>query len=165
MQSAGVENGDAVGIGGAMPSVGPVFAGPDRGRGRYTGEAAPRVLVCEDDWLIAMTIEDVLSDAGVDVVGVAPDAETALALLEDEQPDFVLMDIRLQGGDDGIALAARLWRDHGLRSLFVSGNIDDGARRAAGPARPLGFLSKPFSPEELLAAVKGADPQSGGQHS
>lgn len=140
----------------------PVFAGPDRSSGAAVRATALRVLVCEDEWLIAMTIEDVLTDAGVEVVGVAPNAAAALALVEEEQPDYAIMDIQLQGGDDGVALAGRLWREHGVRSLFVSGNIDDATRLAAGPARPVGFLSKPFSRDELLLAVKRIEPDGGG---
>lgn len=72
------------------------------------------------------------------------------------------MDVQLQGGGDGVVLAGRLWREHGVRSLFASGNIDDTTRSAAGPARSVGLLSKPVSPEELLAAVKRIDPNGGG---
>lgn len=161
MRVAQLENADSRGCPAAWASR-HLFAATDGSSGAAARASALRVLVCEDEWLIAMTIEDVLTDAGVEVVGVAPNSAAALALTEEEQPDYAIMDIQLQGGDDGVVLADRLWREHGVRSLFVSGNIDDSTRSAAGPARPVGFLSKPFSRAELLAAVKQIDPNAGG---
>lgn len=112
-----------------------------------------RVLVVEDDWLIAAQIESYLAAAGFDVTGIAPDSSEAMRLARTAPPDMALMDIRLLGDLDGIAIAKELWRTMGLRCLFVSANIEADAKTRAAEARPLGWLPKPFTEAELIDAV------------
>ena len=67
--------------------------------------------------------------------------------------DLVLMDVRLIGDRDGIEAATEIWQRFGIRSLFVSANLDAAARAKASAANPVGFLEKPFTPSGLLAAI------------
>lgn len=123
------------------------------------GGAAPvrrRVLVVEDDWLIATQIESCLAAAGFDVTGIAIGPQDALRLARDAPPQLVLMDIRLLDDADGVELAKELWQQFGLRCLFVSGNIDPATELRAADAQPLGWLPKPFTEAELLKAVADA---------
>ena len=122
-----------------------------------TPRAAPaRILVVEDDFLVAADIELALIDAGFDVVGVAESADHAVALAAAEQPALVLMDIRLAGGSDGIDAAIRIYRDQGIRSLFASAHSDEPAKRRAAAAQPLGWLQKPYAMDRLIDAVRSA---------
>ena len=122
-----------------------------------TPRAAPaRILVVEDDFLVAADIELALIDAGFDVVGVAESADHAVALAAAEQPALILMDIRLAGGSDGIDAAIRIYREQGIRCLFASAHTDTIARKRAEPAQPLGWLQKPYTMGRVVDAVKQA---------
>jgi CheY-like chemotaxis protein len=117
---------------------------------------ACRILVVEDEFLIALTVEDVLAAAGYDVVGIAATYEEAVALAERTRPELVLMDIRLASSRDGIEAAIAIRERFDIPALFVSANLDPENRGRAAPAAPAGWLSKPYSPEKLRAAVAAA---------
>jgi DNA-binding NarL/FixJ family response regulator len=118
--------------------------------------AQPRILIVEDDFLVAADVEAALLDAGLDVVGVAETADSALALAMAQKPTLVLMDIRLAGVRDGIDAAIEIHRVLGTRCLFTSAHSDGPARSRAEPAQPLGWLQKPYSMGQLVDAVRQA---------
>jgi len=109
-----------------------------------------RVLVVEDDPILALTAVLTLESAGYDVAGPAYDCAQALGFAGASRPDFVLMDINLAGCDEGLYLARDLWVLHGIPSLFVSGQLST-ARANKGDA--LGLLRKPYEPQELVDAA------------
>ncbi|WP_096787439.1 response regulator [Rhodobacter sp. CZR27] len=115
-----------------------------------------RILVVEDEWLVACEIEAALEDEGLEVVGIAASADEAVHMAEVHRPDLVLMDIRIRGNRDGIHAAVEISRRFGLRSLFMSANHDPGTRERAQAARPLGWVPKPFSTLQLVSAVDEA---------
>lgn len=112
-----------------------------------------RVVVVEDEVFIRLDLMAHLRDAGHEVVGTANSAATAVRTVEQQRPDLVLMDIRLAGDQDGISAAVDIWNRFGIRSLFVSANLDAGVRARAAAANPVGFLEKPFTAEGLAAAL------------
>ncbi len=112
-----------------------------------------RIMVVEDDALIALDIVGLLEDLGHEVVAEAADANEAWALAEDGRPDIALVDIRLARGADGGALARKLYDKLGVRSLFVSGSITEEFRRSVAAIKPIGFLGKPLSPRTLGEAL------------
>jgi DNA-binding NarL/FixJ family response regulator len=112
------------------------------------------ILIVEDDYLVASDLGAALTDAAFDVVGIAASADEALALASSSSPSVVLMDIRLAGKRDGIDAALELFRAHGIRCVFVSAHSDDEARRRAAPARPLGWIEKPYSVATVVAFIK-----------
>jgi DNA-binding response OmpR family regulator len=98
-----------------------------------------------------------LASAGFEVVGVATTAEEAVEIARAERPDLVLMDIRLAGVRDGIDAAAEIRSDLGIPSLFATAHSDAATRaRGEGAAAPIGWLTKPYAPTELAAAVAAA---------
>jgi CheY-like chemotaxis protein len=109
-----------------------------------------RILIVEDDPIVAMTAAAVLEDAGHDVVGPAYDAEDAWRLARTASPQLAFVDINLAGHDEGLALARRFKDRLGLDSIYVSGQIN--AARASRSAA-LGLLTKPYDPLHLVAAV------------
>jgi DNA-binding NarL/FixJ family response regulator len=119
-------------------------------------EERPRILIVEDDFFVALDLEAGLTDAGMKVVGPARTAEEAVALARTEQPLLAVMDIRLAGVRDGIDAALDLFRDLGIRSLFASAHADNTFKRRAEPARPLGWLQKPYTIDAVVAAVRKA---------
>lgn len=134
----------------------PLFA-RDAGPGPETPPSEPaRILIVEDDFLIALQVETALADAGFHVIGVAASAEEATELAASHQPSLVVMDIRLSGKRDGIDLAIELHRDHAIRCLFATAHVDAQARRRAEAAGPLGWLQKPYTMASLVLMVRRA---------
>lgn len=126
---------------------------PSADSGRDEQSRRSRILVVEDEALVAMATAQLLEDAGYEVVGMAADSRQALRLAEDERPDLVLMDIRLRGGDDGVATAAQIRQQLGLPILYVSAHGDSATLARAAQTDPAGFLGKPHTTDELLRAV------------
>ena len=124
--------------------------------GAGPGAAGPRVLIVDDEWLISVQLEQMLTAAGFDVVGTAADAASAVALAGRERPDLVLMDIRLAGPVDGIEAAREILDRFGIRSLFVSAHSDQATVARSRAAQPAGWLPKPFTEAELLQGVRAA---------
>jgi DNA-binding response OmpR family regulator len=115
-----------------------------------------RILIVEDDLLIASQMEAALAEAGFEIAGAASTGKEALHLAQTESPTLVIMDIRLAGDRDGIDTALELFRSLGVRCIFASAYSDQEARRRAAPAAPLGWLQKPYSMSSLTAAVRAA---------
>jgi DNA-binding NtrC family response regulator len=113
-----------------------------------------RVLVVEDEVLIADYIALELEDAGHEVIGTPASAAEALAILSSQSADLVLCDISLKGGRDGIQLVEDI-RSSGITSphAFISGSGDPETRARAEATRPLAFLQKPFAYQKLLTVL------------
>jgi len=116
----------------------------------------PKILVVEDDYLVAMEIESGLQEAGLDVVAIARSADEAERLAAKHQPRLVVMDIHLASGRDGVDAALAIYLANGIRSIFATAHKDSSTQRRAEPAAPLGWLSKPYSVDYLVAMVKEA---------
>lgn len=115
-----------------------------------------RIMVVEDDALIALDIMGLLEDMGHEVVAEAADAHTAWDLAESDKPDVALVDIRLARNTDGGKLAQKLYEKLGVRSLFISGSITEDFRRQMATIHPLGFLGKPVTRHNLGAVLCAA---------
>jgi two-component system, response regulator PdtaR len=121
-----------------------------------SGGADERILIVEDDVLIASQMEVALAEDGFEIVGVASTGKEAFQLAEAQSPTLVVMDIRLAGDRDGVDTALELFRLHGVRCIFASAHSDDDTRRRAAPAAPLGWLQKPYTMASLTAMVRAA---------
>lgn len=115
-----------------------------------------RILIVEDEFLIALTLEETLLAARYEVVGVAATFDEAVELAGSTRPDLAIMDIRLASERDGVEAALEIRRRFGVASLFASANLDPNNKARAAAARPAGWLSKPYTPESLTAAVERA---------
>jgi len=116
-------------------------------------EKSHRILVVEDDFLIAIEIETALSEAGFAVAGIAATAEEALEMAGSRSPTLAVMDIRLAGKKDGVDAARDLFSRHGIRCILATAHGDQEVRRRAIPARPLAWLQKPYMAASLVEAV------------
>jgi DNA-binding response OmpR family regulator len=110
-----------------------------------------RILIVEDDALIAFAAEDVLVEGGHTVVGCAATRESALRLAATLAPEIALIDLRLADGDSGWDLAREL-SARTVRSIIASALPPSGTD--SDPSLP--FLTKPYTPAQLLAAVLDA---------
>jgi DNA-binding NarL/FixJ family response regulator len=110
------------------------------------------IVVVEDEFHTAKHLESVLVRAGYEVPGIASSPDVALELVAEHRPDLVLLDIGLRGAsglDLGKELTAR-----GVRFLYVSGRTDLDTLDSAPSTEPAGYVVKPFTDAQLLAAVK-----------
>jgi DNA-binding NarL/FixJ family response regulator len=133
---------------------------PAAGPGRPLSARKLRAIVVEDEFIIALELEMLLAELGIEVVGSASNGESALALAARVRPDFVTMDIKLPGGRDGISTALEIFERHGIRSIFVSAYKDAELFERAQAAKPLGWVRKPVS----LGALRAVVPMSNGMH-
>jgi DNA-binding NarL/FixJ family response regulator len=115
-----------------------------------------RILIVEDEALVAMAGAQILEIQGYEVVGIVVCHEDAIECAAASAPDLVLMDIRLKGDIDGIDTAQMLIAQHGCRVVFVTGQGDKTTRERAEAIGPVGYLKKPFTPGQLSKAVTDA---------
>ncbi len=125
--------------------------GPRGGVGR--GGRPLRVMVVEDEALIALDIEMTLEAMGAEVVGRAATAAEAVRLARLHEPDLVTMDIHIKGDRDGVSAAIEIYEQAGIRVIFISafGNAETRARAAA--ANPIDWIGKPFDERALERAL------------
>jgi DNA-binding NarL/FixJ family response regulator len=116
-----------------------------------------KVLIVEDEAIIAMHLEMLVVEFGHEVFGIAASTDEAIALAIACRPDVALMDIRLRFGSGGIEAARELYSRHGLRCIFLSGNLDEATRTAALPYEPIDFIGKPILPIALQRALEKAE--------
>ncbi len=95
-----------------------------------------------------------LADLGHEVCAVAASAIEAREAILATRPDALLVDIDLGPGGNGLDVAIEAYVLRGLRTLFVSGNLDGWVERAVRAIRPYGFLAKPFPAEALAERLK-----------
>ncbi len=107
------------------------------------------VLIVEDDFFIALDLEDQVKELGHRVVGVARDVESCKATATQTPPDIALMDIRLARGSSGIDASRWLYDTLDVRCIFISGNLDDATRELLSAVEPLAFIGKPIMPHLL----------------
>lgn len=118
--------------------------------------ATTRILIVEDEALIAEELADRLRRLGHAVVGQADCAEDALASVREERPDLVFMDIRLKGRRDGISVAAELYAEYGIPVVYLTAHSDGETVRRARETAPFGYVLKPFQERDLLVAIEVA---------
>lgn len=115
--------------------------------------ATRKLVIVEDEAILALDLERFLRGAGYDVRGVAADCEGAVSLVEHERPDLVLMDIHLQGPQDGVATALVLKERYGVPVVYLTAHGDPRTIERAHSSEPLGYLLKPFKKPDLENVV------------
>lgn len=112
-----------------------------------------RVMVVEDDAVVAWDISNTLVDLGFEVVGTAASCDEALEKIAKDQPDIALMDIRLEGPIDGIETVKRLRQRFELPVVYLTSHGDEETLARAHATDPYGYLLKPFKQIELQIAL------------
>jgi PAS domain S-box-containing protein/putative nucleotidyltransferase with HDIG domain len=113
-----------------------------------------KILVVEDESLVARDIQNMLRSLGYDVMDIVPSGELALRKAAVSAPDLVLMDIVLKGNIDGIAAAEKLWEEYGIPVIYLTAYADDTTFERAKLTKPFGYLLKPFEERELQTAIE-----------
>lgn len=120
------------------------------------GSMVEKILVVEDDSIIALTIQGRLKQFGYEVVGRASTGEDALKKVKDLQPDLVLMDIHIKGPMDGIQTAERVYGFYNIPVVYLTAYSDEKTLERAQKTSPFGYVVKPFNDETLRTTIKMA---------
>src|SRR5688500_512108 len=113
-----------------------------------------KILVVEDEVVIAEEVENILLELGYEVQGRVTSGEEALQRTAESRPDLVLMDIRLRGLRDGIQTAEELRDRYRVPVVFLSAHADEVTLRRARRSSPYGYVVKPFKMSDLRTAVE-----------
>jgi DNA-binding NarL/FixJ family response regulator len=116
--------------------------------------ATPRILIVEDEALIAEDIADLCQLNGYEVCGTAFNASQALAMIQEHRPNLVLLDIKLEDAVNGLEIAEHLQKNYAIPFIFLTSYADrDTLAKAKGTA-PLGYIVKPFNKEQLYSTIE-----------
>jgi DNA-binding response OmpR family regulator len=112
----------------------------------------PKVLIAEDDFMIAEMLSEAIAEGGYEVCGIASNAAEVIALGEQHKPDFAVVDLQLAGGSDGIEAATELAKRVKTIILYATGNC----HRVIEKPPPAGHacLNKPFTMADVVQALK-----------
>jgi two-component system response regulator LytT len=113
-----------------------------------------KVLIIEDELIIAEKIKLILEDIGYNVVGAAASFDQGISLFSKHHPDVVIADINLDGEKDGVDLICVLRESSDFKAIFVTSYSDQKTIEKAKVARPDAYLVKPFGKEDLYATIE-----------
>lgn len=117
---------------------------------------ATKILIVEDEVVVAMELRSKLTAMGYEIVGIADTGEAATEKAQSLLPDAVLMDIKLAGPMDGIDAAETIRRRHKIPVVFLTAHSDHRTLQRAKLSEPFGYLVKPFSGTELRTTLEVA---------
>ncbi len=118
--------------------------------------AKTKIMIVEDESIIALDIKSSLSHLGYAITGVAASGDIALIKIEENRPDLVLMDIHLKGEMNGIQAAAIIKSNFYLPVIYLTANADSRTFQAAQSTDPHAYLLKPFDEKSLGIAIEVA---------
>ena len=150
----GSESAAALGRAPGRPRL--VYARDDSMGGKSTPFRSARILIVEDDYLVASQMEAALSEAGFEPLPPVMSAEEGIELAGNSGAALAVIDISLGGRLDGIDGAVELFKAHGIRCVFATAYTDVSLRERAKAARPLGWLQKPYTMHSLVEIVRDA---------
>jgi PAS domain S-box-containing protein len=120
------------------------------------GLRGPRVLIVEDERVVATHVERSLEDAGYVVTGIASSAAEAASLAAGSPPDVALVDIRLRGKGEGFEIAERLRSENDVPVVYMTAHTDDDTLQRAARTGAYGYVVKPFTIGEVKSALQVA---------
>jgi two-component system cell cycle sensor histidine kinase/response regulator CckA len=118
--------------------------------------ARHKIVIVEDEGLIAADLEARLKIAGYTVPGTADSAHKALQLIRKTSPDLVLMDVRLKGNVDGIEVADQVRNQLDIPVVFLTAYEDGGTLERAGRTQAFGYIKKPIASASLKGSIEMA---------
>lgn len=109
-----------------------------------------RILIVEDEFIVALNLRQMMSGMGFEVIGIAPDAATAERLAE-AKPDIALVDLNLRDGPTGPQIGAKLSQQHGTSVLFLTANA---SQLGEGIKGTVGVVSKPVDEDSIESVLE-----------
>ena len=115
-----------------------------------------RILIVEDEVIIALQLEEKLKSLGYDVTSTVNNADDAIQKAEEDKPDLILMDIRIQGDKDGIETAEIIRNKFGIPVIFSTAYLDYERIERAKTTMPFGYVLKPIQERDLKVTLEMA---------
>lgn len=115
-----------------------------------------RILIVEDEGILAFKTQMDLERLGHEVIGIADDANKAIEMTHDQKPDLILMDIVLHGSINGIEAAGIIGEKYECNIVFMTAHTDKATVESAQATGHMGFLHKPFNPFQLKRVIEEA---------
>ncbi|WP_341528696.1 ATP-binding protein [Nostoc sp. UHCC 0302] len=115
-----------------------------------------RILVVEDEYILAINLQESLESLGYTVPDIVDSAEAAIEKATELRPNLILMDIRLRGEMDGIEAAEQIWNSLQIPIIYVTGHSDKSTVERATLTLPFGYILKPIREQELYVAIQTA---------
>lgn len=119
-------------------------------------KAEGRILVVEDEHIVAMGIKKMLKSLGYTVTGVASSGDDAISKAESTFPDVVLMDIMLKGETDGVEAAGKIKERFDIPVVYLTAYSDNNILERAKRTEPFGYIIKPFDENDLYCNIEVA---------
>lgn len=113
-----------------------------------------KILIVEDNFIIAEDLKNILTDLGYDVVDIVMSYYEAIECIITKQPDLCLLDIVIKGEKDGIDLAHTINQDFGLPFLYITSHSDKHTVERAKNTMPKGYIIKPFDQDDVYASIE-----------
>lgn len=121
-----------------------------------THQGGARILVVEDEAIVALDIQSRLRNLGYSVARAVPSGEAAIEAARELQPDLILMDIMLEGEVDGISAAGRIRERQQIPIIYLTAYADEQTLQRAKATDPFGYIIKPFEDRELAINIEMA---------
>ena len=116
--------------------------------------AGEKILIVEDESIIALHIEDSLKSLGYAIAGISYSGSEAIRMAEESHPDLILMDIMLGGKVDGIRASEQIRTRLDIPVVYLTAYSDESTLQRAKATEPFGYLLKPFKERELSVAIQ-----------
>ncbi len=115
-----------------------------------------RILIVEDENLVARDIENMAVSQGYEVCGIASTDDQSVEMAARFQPDLILMDVIIKGSQDGIVTAEKIWDSYHIPIVYVTAYADEHTLKRAKITEAFGYILKPFDERELKIAIEMA---------
>jgi len=113
-----------------------------------------KILIVEDEGIVALDLEQRLNDMNYNVVGIAGNGNEAIKKTEKLRPDIILMDILIKGDLNGIETAQKIQDLYNIPFIYLTGSLDSTILERAKTTEPSGYISKPFDDTEIQNAIQ-----------
>ena len=112
-----------------------------------------KVLIVEDEMILASDIRMQLQNEGYNVVGIAKNGEKAINLTKERNPDIILMDIAIKGEIDGVETAEEIHKFYDVPIVYITAYFDDKTLNRAIKTEPYGYIIKPFQDGQIHCTI------------
>ncbi|KYG81383.1 LytTR family two component transcriptional regulator [Roseivirga ehrenbergii] len=119
-------------------------------------DQSPRILIVEDEPFIAENLQEMLGIFGYEQTEIANSANQAIKAIKASLPDLILLDVKIKGDQDGIELGGIIHEQYKVPFVYITSYSDKETVNRAKHTRPLGFIVKPFTKDDVYAAIEVA---------
>jgi chemotaxis response regulator CheB len=137
-----------------VAQIGPMLVDLVSSHAAAAPPAVPRILIVEDESVVATNLQQSLTEMGYDVIDWVPTGEAAIDLAEREHPDLILMDIHLAGALNGIESARKIWQMLQIPIVYCTAHAELETLKAVQTTENYGYVVKPFQSPAVRAAIE-----------